>query len=115
MHTKIAKHSNDEFANLVKGIVVKCVRNTILEDYHSQQVPIDDERMKAFMIEVVDNIGYWIALLFSDEDIGVGETKTSLSDFAFEQLVKAGKDYAREWDDPKIPKHIINKENHYDR
>lgn len=41
---------------MAKIVALNCVRNTILEDYHSEGVPIDDKRMKIFMKDVVNKL-----------------------------------------------------------
>ena len=44
------------------AITAYCVRNTVLEDYHAQAVPIDQARMKALMIEVSTKLEQWLLL-----------------------------------------------------
>ena len=100
---------------LAKHIVLRCFRNSILEDLHAGKVPdsktgdysdvivrtpygeipwnelsrFNDAEMKTLMINVVNHTYHFIQELFDDERGG-------------ELLLKlARKDPAPEWDDPK--------------
>ena len=46
--------NDNELADITKGIIALCIRNnTSLEDFHSEKLPIDNERMKILMKDLL--------------------------------------------------------------
>jgi len=41
-------------------MVAFCFRNTVLENYHAEDVPINDARMKSLMIEASQKLSWWL-------------------------------------------------------
>lgn len=93
------KIGQDELTReLAKGLVALCIRNNnILEDYHAEGVPINDERMKEFMKNCVNNV-YTLFLDFVSND----PKKLSR---AMHLLLFEATTTAREWDEPEISFH----------
>ena len=52
---------------LAKGLTAFCVRNnTSIEELHSSKEALTDEKMKALMIEIVNNVYFVLKGLYSD-------------------------------------------------
>ena len=82
----------DEIGKLAKGITVFAVRNeTSLENFHADQVPITNERMKILMKEIVNNINFILEQMYESE-----ESCDNIEQF----LMKYANKYAYNWDDP---------------
>ena len=96
---KKTKISQDKLIReLAKGLVALCIRNNnILEDYHAEGVPINDERMKEFMKNCVNNV-YTLFLDF------VNPEPKKLSR-AMDLLLYEAATTAKEWDEPEIGFH----------
>lgn len=63
------KNNKRDIKEAAKGLVAFCIRNnTVLEDYHAEQVPITDERIKQFMKDCVNNVYYVLSGLCEYDD-----------------------------------------------
>lgn len=90
--------TDGDIREAAKGLVASCVRNTVLEDYHAEQAPITDERMKEFMIECVNNVYYILTgLCCSDGEIFSG---------SMVYLKEEARRNASRWNDPEIPESV---------
>jgi len=91
--------TREDIGKLSKGIVAFCVRNeTSLENYHSDNVPITDERMKVLMKEIVNNMNFVLENLYNEESSELMESF----------LLKYAALYTRKWDDPEEPDVVKN-------
>ncbi len=91
---KFARSSANVPELLALGMTAYCVRNTCLEDFHAQGVPIDDEKMKIFMKECSEKCAEVLSNLLSTDYM----TKATMSFFLMEQCDK----YCQEWDIPDV-------------
>jgi hypothetical protein len=64
MNLKNAKRKSSEAKTLALIMAVNCVRNTVIEDYHSQG-KLTEEEMKAFNKEVADKLYTFLEYLFN--------------------------------------------------
>jgi hypothetical protein len=81
---------------LAKFMTYFCFRSTKLEHFHDR---INDEEMKALMIDVVNHSFLFLSAVFS----------SNASDQIFE-ILKEGNDLPREWrdwNDPEIPDELV--------
>lgn len=85
---------------MAKGLIALCVRNnTVLEKYHSMQVPITDERMKELMIDCVNNAFFVLMNLCSDNN----STKENMKNVLKHEAML----YTQNWNEPEMPEWII--------
>lgn len=91
---KFARSSANMPELLALGMTAYCVRNTCLEDFHAQGVPIDDEKMKIFMKECSEKCAEVLSNLLSTDYM----TKATMSYFLMEQCAL----YCQEWDTPDV-------------
>lgn len=80
-------------------LAVNCVRNTVIEDYHAgtaETSQISDAEMKAFNIEVVDNLYTALRAILMGEPEEVNDMLTALN-FT----------WPHNWDEPKIAEDMI--------
>ena len=94
------------FANmpeiLALGMTAYCVRNTCLEDFHAENTPIDDEKMKIFMKECSEKCSEVLSNLLSSDYM----TRATMSYFLMSQC----EFYCKEWDIPDVvnPSYLEN-------
>jgi len=81
---------SNELKNLAILMTVNCVRNTIIEDYHSQG-KLSDPEMKAFNQEVANKIYTFLTFLLSKPE----EDRAAF-------LVAMSQMYPSGWDQPRI-------------
>ncbi len=91
---KFARSSANTPELLALGMTAYCIRNTCLEDFHAQGVPIDNEKMKMFMKECSEKCAEVLSGLLSTDYM----TKATMSYFLMEQCAK----YCQEWDLPDV-------------
>ncbi len=91
---KFARSSANTPELLALGMTAYCVRNTCLEDFHAQGVPIDDEKMKIFMKECSEKCAEVLSNLLSTDYM----TKATMSYFLMEQC----DEYCQNWDIPDV-------------
>lgn len=91
---KFARLSANMPELLALGMTAYCVRNTCLEDFHAQGVPIDDEKMKLFMKECSEKCAEVLSNLLSTDYM----TKATMSYFLMEQCME----YCQNWDTPDV-------------
>ncbi len=86
------------FANmpeiLALGMTAYCIRNTCLEEFHTQGVPIDNEKMKIFMKECSEKCAEVLSNLLSTDYM----TRATMSFF----LGAKCSEYCQDWDIPDI-------------
>ena len=89
---------------LALGMTAYCIRNTCLEDFHAQNLPIDDERMKTFMKECSEKCSEVLANLLSSDYM----TRATMMYFLASQC----ENYCSLWDIPDImePSYLENEE-----
>jgi len=102
-NVKFARGSANMPELLALGMTAYCVRNTYLEDFHSQGTPIDDEKMKMFMKECSEKCAEVLCNLLSTDYM----TRATMSYFLMEQYFT----YCQEWDIPNVvdPSYLQNK------
>lgn len=91
---KFARSSANMPELLALGMTAYCVRNTCLEDFHAQGVPIDDEKMKILMKECSEKCTEVLSSLLSTDYM----TKATMSYFLMEQCIE----YCQNWDIPDV-------------
>lgn len=76
--------------------VVNCFRNTVLETYHTDRVPITDERMKMLMKEAVNKLHTALLAVFTGDQ--------ATKDAAWEALNVY---YPQTWDKPEFDQGLL--------
>lgn len=101
-NVKFARGSANLSELLALGMTAYCVRNTCLEDFHSQGTPIDDEKMKMFMKECSEKCAEVLCNLLSTDYM----TRATMSYFLMEECMK----YCQDWDTPDVmdPSYLKN-------
>jgi hypothetical protein len=77
--------------------VVNCFRNTVLETYHTDGVPVTDERMKMLMTEAVNKLNTALHAIFTGEQ--------ATQDAAWEALNVY---YPQMWDKPEFDQGLLH-------
>jgi hypothetical protein len=76
--------------------VVNCFRNTVLETYHTDGVPVTDERMKVLMTEAVNKLHTALHAIFNGDQ--------ATQDAAWEAL---NVQYPPAWDKPEFDQDLL--------
>ena len=99
---KFARSAANASELLALGMTAYCVRNTCLEDFHSQGTPIDDEKIKIFMKECSEKCAEVLSNLLSTDYM----TRATMSYFLMEECMK----YCQDWDTPDVmdPSYLKN-------
>ena len=77
--------------------VVNCFRNTVLETYHTDGVPVTDERMKALMKEAVNKLNTALHAIFTGDQ--------ATQDAAWEALNVY---FPQTWDKPDFDQGLLH-------
>lgn len=94
--TTLSMKTDATIERLAVLFVVNCFRNTVLETYHSDGVPVTDERMKALMKEAVNRLHTAMHAIFTGDQ--------TTQDAAWEALNVY---YPPAWDKPEFDQGLL--------